>query len=126
MRVLILDDQRRYTQALARALGSAFEVSSYERRADAIDAVSHIAPDVVIADVCLDEGDITNREGVEFIAAARRLTNAPIVAMSALDTADVERECLDAGADCFLRKPVTVTALKARLAELTAQAGRRQ
>ena len=117
--ILILDDQTQYLRSLERALRSGFDVRLASSQHDAI---AKLTGDValVLTDIRLDESTDDDRQGLEFIRLARsRHPRLPIVAMSALDTGEVETAALAAGANRFLRKPIVVSQLKGLIHEVT-------
>ena len=118
--ILILDDQTQYLRSLERALRGGFEVRPAANQADAIQKLTDEVA-VVLTDIRLSESNDDDRQGLEFIGIARtRWPDLPIVAMSALDSPDVEQASLSAGANRFLRKPIVVTDLRKVLADLLA------
>ncbi|MGC4107183.1 MAG: ATP-binding protein [Thermomicrobiales bacterium] len=74
-------------------------------------------------DLIMIDGRMPQMDGAETIAAIRalstRISGAPIVAVIGGD-ADEAKECLDAGADAVLRKPVSVTAVARAVADAVA------
>jgi len=116
--ILILDDQSQYLRALERSLRSGFDVVLATSRAE---ATARLSDDLALAltDIRLDESREDDRQGLDFIREVRgRFPHLPIVAMSALDSPDIENAALAAGATRFLRKPIVVTDLKALLSQL--------
>lgn len=116
LRVLVTDDnpvnQRVMTLMLER-LGHQVELVG--DGAAAVDAVAASAPDVVIMDVRMP--------GVSGLEAARRIRHLPpevrqpwIVACTANVMARDRADCLDAGMDDFLPKPIALADLSAALA----------
>lgn len=66
-------------------------------------------PDLIIVDVHLPDDN-----GVAVISKLRHLDGmqlTPIIALTAMDTMSIQRDCLDAGASAFLRKPISKVTL---------------
>ena len=71
---------------------------------------AHYAPDVVLLDLGLPDGD-----GLDLIGHIRAGASTPIVVLSARDAESVKVEALDRGADDYVVKPFGVEELLARL-----------
>ena len=118
--ILVLDDQGQYLRSLARALKSDADLVLTETLSAAQKAFS---PDfaLILTDIRLDELRDDDRQGIDFIRFVRsRDSEMPVLAMSALESPDVEAAALAAGATRFLRKPIVVSELRALLSELIA------
>jgi signal transduction histidine kinase/ActR/RegA family two-component response regulator len=78
---------------------------------------------VVEFDLLMIDGRMPHMDGPQTIAAVRTLetavARAPIIAVIGGD-ADEAKECVDAGADAVLRKPVSVTAVARAVADAVA------
>lgn len=110
-RVLVVDDE----VAILRFLKPALEANSYEMisAATVADAVKHIAaeaPDIVLLDLGLPDGD-----GKDVIRRVREWSDVPIVVLSARDREIEKIESLDLGADDYVNKPFNVGELMARM-----------
>jgi two-component system response regulator MprA len=110
-RVLVVDDEVAIRELLEYGLAQAgFEVRSARDGRAALDAVRSWTPEVIILDVMLPEVD-----GFTLLPALRRLTDVPIVMLSA-KTATAEKVTgLSRGADDYLAKPFELEELVARL-----------
>ncbi len=114
-RLLILDDQQMYLRSMERALQHDFAVTGVGTVAEARERCQ-VALDVVLTDICLNEADKDDRQGLEFIRWLHgQNATISIVAMSAMDDPTLETEARAAGASHFLRKPIVVSQLKALL-----------
>ena len=84
---------------------------------EAVDAARRDAPDVMLLDLTLPDGD-----GLRVLATLRAEGAAPpvTVALTGHDDADTVRRCLDAGCAAVLGKPVPIRELLRRMAEWTA------
>jgi two-component system, OmpR family, KDP operon response regulator KdpE len=110
-RVLLVDDE----PAIARFLRPAVEANGYEMEvaetaADATKRIAASAPDIVVLDLGLPDGD-----GKDVIRRVRQWSDIPIVVLSARDREAEKIDALDAGADDFVNKPFGVGELLARM-----------
>jgi two-component system KDP operon response regulator KdpE len=78
--------------------------------ADATKRIASEAPDAVVLDLGLPDGD-----GKDVIRTVRQWSDVPIVVLSARDRESEKIEALDLGADDFINKPFGVGELLARL-----------
>jgi two-component system KDP operon response regulator KdpE len=110
-RVLVVDDE----PAILRFLSPAFaandiEMSSATTIAEATKRIAAEAPDLVVLDLGLPDGD-----GKDVIRRVRQWSDVPIVVLSARDREAEKIEALDLGADDFVNKPFGVGELMARM-----------
>jgi two-component system sensor histidine kinase RpfC len=120
LNVLVADDNPTNREVLARILErgghTATLVSDGERALDALET-SHF-------DVALIDRNMPRLSGVETVQAIRLTTGArerlPVVILSADVTPEAKRECLEAGADAFLAKPIEAARLLEQLQTLCA------
>ncbi len=109
--VLVVEDDR----ALRLTLVATLKAAGYAP-VPAVDAAearrwfAHYAPDLVLLDLGLPDGD-----GLDLIGHFRGLGQTPIVVLSARDAQAVKVEALDRGADDYVAKPFGVDELLARL-----------
>jgi two-component system KDP operon response regulator KdpE len=109
--VLIVEDD----DAVARALASSVRAAGYVAgvagtAAEAIEAITATAPDVVLLDLMLPDGD-----GLEVCRRMRGWTRTPVIVVSAIDGEEDTVRALDAGADDYVTKPFSVGELLARV-----------
>jgi two-component system KDP operon response regulator KdpE len=110
-RVLVVDDET----AILRFLKPALEANDYEMTtagtiAEALKRIAAEAPDVVLLDLGLPDGD-----GKDVIRRAREWSDLPIVVLSARERETEKIEALDLGADDYVNKPFNVGELMARM-----------
>lgn len=113
--LLIVDDNL----SLANLYQIVFERSEWQARRvasgeEALESLAIVVPDVVLLDVMMPGMD-----GIEVCRRIRRgyPTPPPFIAIySANSRPDVQRACLEAGADLFLSKNVPVLDLPGRIA----------
>lgn len=110
-RILVVDDD----SALAEMISIVLQAEGYEVRecydgAAAFDEFSDYDPDLVLLDVMLP-----GKDGIEICSMIRRVSNVPIVMLTARsDTADVVAG-LEVGADDYVPKPFKPKELVARV-----------
>lgn len=111
VRVLVVDDE----PAILRFLKPALEASGYDlitagSVAEAVKRIAADAPDVVVLDLGLPDGD-----GKDVIRQVRAWSDVPVIVLSARDREAEKIESLDLGADDYVNKPFGVGELLARL-----------
>jgi DNA-binding response OmpR family regulator len=110
-RVLVVDDEAAIRDLLEYGLGQAgFAVQSAVDGREAIEAIRAWSPEVIILDVMLPETD-----GFTLLPALRRLTDVPIVMLSAKTETAEKVAGLSRGADDYVGKPFELEELIARL-----------
>lgn len=110
-RILLVDDEASIQRALEPLLKSrGYEVRVAASGGAALAAVESGAPDLVILDLGLPDLD-----GTEVCARMRRLTQAPIIVLSARGGETDKVRALDLGADDYVTKPFSPEELLARI-----------
>ena len=113
-RVLLVDDHRAFSEALAAAIGHHPDlacVGTPTTIAECFAAVEQTAPDVVLLDIYLPDGD-----GIDAIAGIRaRHPAARIVVMTGYADIDVMGRAASAGASGFLPKESSIGAVLAAI-----------
>jgi PAS domain S-box-containing protein len=115
-RILVVDDVPANRTLLADFLGQAgFDVAEAPDGAAALRAVGTFRPDLAVVDSVMPVMD-----GLEFtrrLRAQPASAGLPIIAISASATEAHRRECLQAGVNSFLGKPVQLPQLLAAIAD---------
>jgi two-component system KDP operon response regulator KdpE len=110
-RVLVVDDEAAILRFLKPALeANDYEMSSAGTVAEALKRIAAEAPDVVLLDLGLPDGD-----GKDVIRRAREWSDLPIIVLSARERETEKIEALDLGADDYVNKPFNVGELMARI-----------
>jgi two-component system KDP operon response regulator KdpE len=110
-RVLVVDDEAAILRFLKPALeANGYEMSSAATVADAVKRIATEAPDVVLLDLGLADGD-----GKDVIRRVREWSDVPVIVLSARDRETEKIESLDLGADDYVNKPFNVGELMARM-----------
>jgi two-component system copper resistance phosphate regulon response regulator CusR len=119
MRVLIVEDDRRLSDALARGLMEhRIDVATARTFADGRDRALFAAHDVIVLDVMLPGGD-----GFDLCALLRsRGVATPVLMLTARDAVPDRVRGLEAGADDYLTKPFAFSELVARVRALARRA----
>jgi CheY-like chemotaxis protein len=114
MRILIAEDDyitRRVLVMFLKHLG--YDITTVENGKECLDEAIRSSYDLIITDI-----DMPQMTGIE---CARQLREAgltlPIVALSASCAVDPRQECLQAGMNAFMPKPVPPDQLRAMLRE---------
>ena len=117
-RVLVVEDDAKVLQALARGLAlEDYEVDAAEDGPGALALARARPPDVVVLDIMLP-----GMSGLEVCDHLRRTGQAPILLLTARDSVEDRVAGLDRGADDYLVKPFAFDELLARLRALLRRA----
>jgi len=110
-RVLVVDDEAAILRFLKPALeANGYEMASTATVADAVKRIAAEAPDIVLLDLGLADGD-----GKDVIRRVREWSGVPVIVLSAREREAEKIESLDLGADDYVNKPFNVGELMARM-----------
>ncbi|MGH7738057.1 MAG: response regulator transcription factor [Candidatus Tyrphobacter sp.] len=110
-RVLVIDDERRIRELLEMALAhNGYTVRSAADGTSGLRAAKEFEPDVVILDVMMPQIG-----GIELLPMLRRVTDAPVIILSAKGELEHRVEGLTHGADDYLSKPFELSELTAHI-----------
>jgi two-component system OmpR family response regulator len=114
-KILLVEDDAELREMVRRALvREGFDVTGRANGGDALRAVEHEMPDVVVLDIGLPDSD-----GRDVCQALRgRGVNAPVLFLTARDAVSDRLAGFGAGGDDYLVKPFDVKELVARLRAL--------
>jgi two-component system KDP operon response regulator KdpE len=111
LRVLVVEDDREIRALMQSSLSvEGFEVQTAVSLSEAGAMLRHQAPDVIVLDLGLPDGD-----GVALVREVRRRQAIPVIVVSARHQEAQKIQLLDAGADDYLTKPFSVGELLARI-----------
>jgi PAS domain S-box-containing protein len=120
LRVLVVDDDPDTRSLLAATLeqSGAASVAAVASASDALDALTRLAPDVLVSDIGMPSMD-----GYELIRRIRARSveeggRTPAAALTAYATPDDRRRALDAGYNLHISKPIEPEELAAAVARL--------
>jgi DNA-binding response OmpR family regulator len=115
MRLLVVDDEVRLAESIARALRAEhFDVDVVHNGTDALWQAGEVDYAAIVLDIMLP-----GKNGYEVCRDLRAGGNhTPILMLTAKDGEHDEAEALDTGADDYLRKPFSLVVLLARLRAL--------
>jgi DNA-binding response OmpR family regulator len=112
-RVAVVDDERRIRELLELSLRHhGFEVRSAADGQAALALVREWPPDIIVLDVMMPKID-----GITLLPMLRRITEAPVVMLSAKGELEDKVEGLGHGADDYLSKPFEISELIAHRSE---------
>ena len=103
IRIVLLDDEPAILKTWSAILEAhGLQPVACERAADALREIANGC------DCLLTDYHMPDMTGVEVIAAARQISQAKIIVMSANDSEPVRRACIAAGAECVVSKPAPI------------------
>lgn len=111
LRVLVVDDETAILRFLRPVLeANGYDMSSTATVADAVKRIAADAPDIVLLDLGLSDGD-----GKDVLRRVREWSDVPVIVLSARDREAEKIDSLDLGADDYVNKPFNVGELMARM-----------
>jgi PAS domain S-box-containing protein len=107
-RILIVDDDRSVCAALSMAIAEdGYETMTASSGAAALDVAKKWLPDLIITDVMMP-----NMTGIELCRAVHELDpDLPVIITTGLEHSEAGLECLRAGAEDYLSKPIHLAAV---------------
>src|SRR6266851_6699187 len=118
-RILVVDDEIEIMRALQRSLTAhGFEVFTAGSGEEALEAISHHRPDVMLLDLGLP-----GMSGLEVSKRVRAQSNLPIIVLSVKDAERDKVQALDLGADDYIPKPFGMDEVLARIRVALRHAG---
>ncbi len=110
-RVAVIDDERRIRELLELTLAHhGYEVRTAADGPSGLDLIRDWEPDAIILDVMMPM-----ISGIELLPMVRRVTDAPVIMLSARGELEAKVEGLAHGADDYLSKPFEMSELLAHL-----------
>ncbi len=110
-RVLVVDDERRIRELLELSLRHhGYDVQSAPDGQTALTAATQWEPDAIVLDVMLPKID-----GISLLPMLRRITDAPVIMLSAKGEVEDKVSGLSHGADDYLSKPFEISELIAHI-----------
>ena len=120
--ILLVEDETSISEPLAAALeGAGFDVATAATAAEGLEAFRRRAPDLVLLDVMLPDGD-----GKDVLRDIRASSRIPVVMLTARGE-EMDRVLgLELGADDYVTKPFSAAELIARIRAVLRRASRRR
>ncbi len=110
-RVLVVDDERRIRELLELSLRHhGYDVRCAADGAAALTAAQEFEPDAIVLDVMMPKID-----GITLLPMLRRVTDAPVIMLSAKGEIEDKVSGLTKGADDYLSKPFEIAELLAHI-----------
>ncbi len=109
--VIVVEDEQDAAEMFAEMMRvSGYQVQTALGSQRAMALIAESRPDVVVLDIMMP--DISGLDVLKFIRSQPALANIPVVVVSARGTPADVRACLEAGASCYLVKPIGFLELK--------------
>ena len=110
-KILVVDDEPQLTRVLRTGLKSrGYDVRVASDGVSALELFGDWHPSLVITDLAMP-----NMDGLELCRELRKVSQVPIIVLSAKDEEKTKIEALDIGADDFVTKPFGIDELLARV-----------
>jgi len=119
-RVLLVEDTEDNRQMMRKLLEmSGFQVVEATNGREAVEVAQRVKPQIILMDLSLPfiDGLAATRQ----IRSLPELSDVPIVAVSAHDTADFHSHALDAGCNAYITKPINFPELEETVNSLLAK-----
>ncbi len=114
--ILLVDDDRQTRLKLTRILeAQGHTVNAVEGGQTALKTLAGELFDVILLDILMPGMD--GFEVLETLKADTRLSNIPVIVISAVEDEHSEDKCMQLGAQAYLSKPVDANLLNTRIAE---------
>jgi two-component system, NtrC family, sensor kinase len=105
---LIVDDDPNDLKLLSYYLShDGYEVETAMDGMEALNSARRLIPDIIILDVYMPE--LNGIEMCRRLKSLEETRHIPVICVTGMDDKDVKLECLDAGANVFISKPVNMT-----------------
>lgn len=112
--ILAVDDEPALLDIVALALAKfQCKIELASDGAEGLRKVKEVNPDLVVLDIMMPGMD-----GWQALEHIRKITNVPVIMLSALASADDVSKAMALGADDYLIKPVTINMLRSRAEKL--------
>lgn len=112
MRILLVEDERKFGSSVSQGLSeSGFAVDWMQSGEDGLSAFGKAAYDIVILDIMLP-----GRNGLEVLAEIRKISDTPVLMLTASDLDENRGKAIALGANYYLPKPVSFQQLLAKIA----------
>lgn len=114
--ILVVDDSRMNCVVVKQALTTLYEVSVVNSGQGALEFLQNGKVDLILMDIEMPQMD--GRETVKRIKENPEWAKIPVIFLTAYTNAEMEAECLQAGADDFITKPFVPIVMLTRVARI--------
>lgn len=114
--ILVVDDSRMNCVVVKQALTTLYEVSVVNSGQGALEFLQNEKVDLILMDIEMPQMD--GRETVKRIKENPEWAKIPVIFLTAYTNAEMEAECLQAGADDFITKPFVPIVMLTRVARI--------
>ena len=119
-KVMLVDDDRQTRLKLTRGIeAQGHQVMAFEGGRAALDVLAVESFDLILLDILMPELD--GYEVLKILGGDPRLSDIPVIVISALEDRDAEEKCRTLGAYAYVTKPVDMVLLGARITECLGQ-----
>ncbi|HEV8370954.1 MAG TPA: response regulator transcription factor [Pyrinomonadaceae bacterium] len=119
-RILVVDDDEAITQQLYWTLADEYDVVTANDVKTAIRRATLYKPDISILDLQMPPAEDEPTIGLQLLEFIKgHLPNSRVLIMSSNDESEVQRACLEAGADEFFDKPFEIQDMLASICRLS-------
>ena len=115
-RILVVDDDRMECVMTKYALGEEYEVCTVQSGKEAMEFLENSQVDLILLDLMMPE--MSGQEVALTIKNQDRWTGIPIVFLTADEAPMTEVECLNCGADDFIKKPFVPLVMQTRVSRI--------
>lgn len=113
-KILLVDDQELNRDVLGHRLTkSGYQLISATNGQEALDAMAAEKFDLILLDIMMP--DISGTDVLKKIRKEGKNKNTPVIMTTAVDDIEIINECMKAGADDYITKPLNTTLLKLRI-----------
>lgn len=113
-KILLVDDQELNRDVLAHRLNkSGYKITSVTNGQEALTLLKNNSFDLILLDIMMP--DISGIEVLKELRSMDLHKNSPVIMITALDDVNTVNECMDAGANDYLTKPLNTVLLKLRI-----------
>ena len=120
LKILVVDDERlnlKVAEAYLKSMSEDYEVILCQTSLEVEKLVIENDIDIVLLDIIMPK--VSGTEVIEQLRKNDNLNDVQIIILTALTDPETFKVCFDMGADDYLKKPIDVTELKARLKAAT-------
>ncbi len=115
-RILVVDDDRMECVMTKYALGENYEVCTVQSGKEALEVLENTPVDLILLDLMMPE--MSGQEFAVRIREQEKWAGIPIVFLTADEAPMTEVECLNCGADDFIKKPFVPLVMKTRVSRI--------